>query len=125
MNIRQRIDDTVKSIQQSTELFTKNNEDSRKVVAVFGEMRENIETIGQTNESLAQDMSGFITSKEQIDASFGVINNNVNDCMSYTEEAKVVTGQQVDIMQDLIRHSDELQQLAGSLKDSTESFTGK
>ena len=122
-NIRSRISQTVSSISVSMDSFEKNTKNSQMVLSTFNELRECIGGIGKINESLSSGMSVFIDSKDQINLSFGKIDDNMQTCRSSTNDAKALSKEQADWVGSLEDQSHTLKELAGQLRESTSSFT--
>lgn len=121
-NIRNRINHTVTSIHESSEIFEKNTVNSQEVIDVFASMKNSIEQIEQINSHLVESLSLFVEGKEKINASFGVIDSNVNVCKESSDGAQKASKEQMDVMGELGIRAEELKQLAGSLQSSTENF---
>lgn len=122
-NITDSISRTVNTINTSSDILENNNQISEQVVTVFSQMEGNIRELGTINQTLAQAMQDFISSKENIDTSFGLIDEKVNTCLSSTESAVEISKEQEETVDKLTSRTDELRQMAENLRESTDRFT--
>lgn len=121
-NIRGRIGHTVDSINASSKTFADNACHSQEVIQVFEDMKNYIEQIDSMNQRLVESLSVFMDSKEKINTSFGMIDDNVNTCRLSCSDAQKASKEQVDVVGELGNRSEELKELANNLKMSTEGF---
>ena len=123
LSITNSITRTVDTIGTSSSLLDQNNAISEDVVQVFKQMESNINSLSEMNRNFSESLKVFITSKESIDMSFGKIDEKVNICLSSSEEAAKVTGEQVVSVESLNQKAEELAQMASQLAESTSIFS--
>lgn len=85
-------------------------------------MKSSLEQIEQINNNLLNSLSLFMEGKEKINDSFGVIDNNVTICKTSSDDAQKASKEQMSVVYELGNWAKELNQLAGNLQNSTDSF---
>ncbi len=121
-SIQTSIGDTVNSIQQSSEITEQNNKISEQVAKMVSEMETNVDSIGQTSQSLNNALEVFINSKNAMNDSFVKIDEKISTCIHQTSEAMKISESQVEAVSNLSVQAAAMTDMAYGLKESTSHF---
>lgn len=121
-SIRSSVGQTVETINNSSAIMEENNHISEDVVNAIAQMKADMDIIGKTNKSLRSALDIFISSKEEMNTSFGVIDEKADMCRNQTSEAVEVSKAQVDTISQLASQTENLKNTAQDLQNSTDRF---
>lgn len=122
-SITDSISKTVNTIHTSSEILEGNNQISEQMVNVFGQMENDIRSLGSVNQNLSVALQEFIGSKDSINQSFKLINEKATTCLSSTQSVADISKAQEETVSGLTGRTNELIHMADQLSGSVEKFT--
>ncbi|MCR5108155.1 MAG: methyl-accepting chemotaxis protein [Lachnospiraceae bacterium] len=120
--IREKINDTVSSIEDSESSYSSNAGYTHEVIESFESIDEKVRIIGDINRELTLSVEDFAGNRDGLVNAFGSIDERVGQSREHTDSAMLDAKEQAEMVNRLIERSKELQAIADNLKESSRLF---
>jgi methyl-accepting chemotaxis protein len=120
--VQDQIDETVRGLDSTAELFEQNSQVAGKVHVAFSDISDKIQFMDREKQTLYDGLQTFMQAGEEINVAFEEIDKNADSCNIYSGRALQVSEEQARAVSTLDEFVDQMDMLSTELDEKVQRF---